>query len=63
LHLEGDVEIDLVPAGLTYAPEPFSPSEVDERALRSLVGVVKIKHTVVNGIPTFRSVAASSLSL
>jgi hypothetical protein len=62
LHLEGDVEIDLVPAGHTYASERLSPSEVDERALRGLVGVVKIIHTVANGIPTFRSAAASSLS-
>jgi len=63
LHLEGDVEIDLVPAGLTYDPERLSQSEVDERALRGLVGVVKIILTVVNGIPTFRTAASSSLSL
>jgi hypothetical protein len=48
---------------LPTAPERLSPSEVDERALRGLVGVVKIKHTVVNGIPTFRTAASSSLSL
>ena len=28
----------------------MSQDEVDERALRGLVGVVKISHTVVNGI-------------
>jgi hypothetical protein len=33
-----------------YDPELLSQSEVDERALRGLVGVVKISHTVVNGI-------------
>jgi len=27
-----------------------SQDEVDERALRGLVGVVKISHTVINGI-------------
>ena len=37
----------------TYDPERLSQSEVDERALRGLVGVVKIIHAVVNGIPTF----------
>jgi hypothetical protein len=31
-------------------PELLSQDEVDERALRGLVGVVKISHTVVNGI-------------
>jgi len=33
-----------------YDPELLSQSEIDERALLSLVGVVKISHTVVNGI-------------
>lgn len=33
-----------------YDPELLSQSEVDEQALRGLVGVVKISHTVVNGI-------------
>jgi hypothetical protein len=33
-----------------YDPELLSQNEVDERALRSLMGVVKISHTVVNGI-------------
>ena len=62
MHLEGDVEIGLVPAGLSRAPESLSPSEVAERALRGIVGVVTIKHTDVNGIPTFRTAASSSLS-
>jgi len=47
----------------TYDPERLSQSEVDERALRGLVGVVKIIHPVVNGIPTFRTAASSSLPL
>jgi len=33
-----------------YDPESLSRDEVDERALRGLIGVVKISHTVVNGI-------------
>ena len=33
-----------------YDPELLSQDEVDERALRGLVGVVKISHTVLNGI-------------
>ncbi len=33
-----------------YDPELLSQDEVDERALRGLVGVVKISHAVVNGI-------------
>jgi hypothetical protein len=33
-----------------YDPELLSHDEVDEHALRGLVGVVKISHTVVNGI-------------
>jgi hypothetical protein len=33
-----------------YDPELLSQDEVDERALRGLVGVVKISHSVVNGI-------------
>ena len=33
-----------------YDPELLSQGEVDERALRGLVGVVKISHTVINGI-------------
>jgi hypothetical protein len=34
----------------TYDPESLSQNEVDERALRGLVGVVKISHAVINGI-------------
>ncbi len=33
-----------------YDPELLSQDEVDEQALRGLIGVVKISHTVVNGI-------------
>jgi hypothetical protein len=33
-----------------YDPELLSQDEVDERALRGLVGVVKISHTVINGV-------------
>ena len=33
-----------------YDPELLSQDEVDEHALRGLTGVVKISHTVVNGI-------------
>src|SRR6516164_9232547 len=33
-----------------YDPELLSQDEVDERALRGLIGVVKISHTMVNGI-------------
>jgi hypothetical protein len=33
-----------------YDPQLLSQDEVDERALRGLVGVVKISHTVVNGV-------------
>ena len=33
-----------------YDPESLSQNEVDERALRGLVGVVKISHAVINGI-------------
>jgi hypothetical protein len=33
-----------------YDPELLSRDEVDERALRGLVGVVRISHTVVNGM-------------
>jgi hypothetical protein len=33
-----------------YDPELLNHDEVDERALRGLIGVVKISHTVVNGI-------------
>ena len=33
-----------------YDPELLSQDEVDERALRGLVGVVKISHTVVHGV-------------
>jgi hypothetical protein len=33
-----------------YDPELLSRDEIDERALRGLAGVVKISHTVVNGI-------------
>jgi hypothetical protein len=33
-----------------YDPELLSQDEIDERALRGLTGVVKISHTVRNGI-------------
>ena len=33
-----------------YDPESLSRDEIDERALRGLIGVVKISHTVLNGI-------------
>jgi hypothetical protein len=33
-----------------YDPDLLSQSEVDERALRGLVGVVKVSHTIINGI-------------
>ena len=33
-----------------YDPELLSQNQVDERALRGLVGVVKISHTVIHGI-------------
>jgi len=33
-----------------YDPELLSQNQLDEHALRGLVGVVKISHTVVNGI-------------
>ncbi len=33
-----------------YDPELLSHDEIDERALRGLVGVVKISHAIVNGI-------------
>ena len=33
-----------------YDPELLRNDEIDERALRGLVGVVKISHTVVNGV-------------
>ena len=33
-----------------YDPELLSRDEVDERAMRGLIGVVKISQTVVNGI-------------
>jgi hypothetical protein len=33
-----------------YDPELLSRDEIDERALRGLVGVVKISHTVINGL-------------
>ena len=33
-----------------YDPELLSQDEIDDRALRGLTGVVKISHTVVNGI-------------
>jgi hypothetical protein len=33
-----------------YDPERLSQDEIDERALRGLIGVVKISHTMVNGI-------------
>ena len=33
-----------------YDPELLSQDEVDERALRGLIGVVKVSHAVINGI-------------
>ncbi len=33
-----------------YDPEALTRDEIDERALRGLVGVVKVSHTVVNGV-------------
>jgi hypothetical protein len=33
-----------------YDPESLTRDEIDERALRGLVGVVKISHTVMNGV-------------
>jgi hypothetical protein len=33
-----------------YDPESLTRDEIDERALRGLVGVVKISHTVLNGV-------------
>src|SRR5271167_5248617 len=33
-----------------YDPELLSTSEIDERALRGLTGIVKISHRVINGI-------------
>jgi hypothetical protein len=33
-----------------YDPESLRQDEIDERALRGLTGVVKISHTVVNGV-------------
>src|SRR5215831_6834861 len=33
-----------------YDPELLRADQVDERALQGLVGVVKVRHTVVNGV-------------
>jgi hypothetical protein len=33
-----------------YDPELLTHDEIDERALRGLIGIVKISHTVVNGV-------------
>jgi hypothetical protein len=33
-----------------YDPESLTRDEIDERALRGLIGVVKVSHTVVNGV-------------
>jgi hypothetical protein len=33
-----------------YDPESLTRDEIDEKALRGLLGVVKISHTVVNGV-------------
>ena len=33
-----------------YDPELLSQDEIDERALRGLVGIVKISHTIINGL-------------
>jgi hypothetical protein len=44
------VKVGLVPADFLYDSELLSHDEVDERALRCLVGVAKIRHTALNGI-------------
>jgi hypothetical protein len=33
-----------------YDPEALTRDEIDEKALRGLIGVVKVSHTVVNGV-------------
>ena len=33
-----------------YDPESLTRSEIDERSMRGLIGVVKISHTVLNGV-------------
>jgi hypothetical protein len=33
-----------------YDPESLTRDEIDDRAMRGLVGVVKISHTVLNGV-------------
>jgi hypothetical protein len=33
-----------------YDPESLTRSEIDERAMRGLVGIVKISHSVLNGV-------------
>ncbi len=33
-----------------YDPESLTRDEIDERAMRGLVGIVKVSHTVVNGV-------------
>ena len=33
-----------------YDPEALTRDEIDEKALRGLIGVVKISHTIVNGV-------------
>ena len=33
-----------------YDPESLTRDEIDERALRGLIGVVKISHTILNGV-------------
>src|SRR5262249_33635596 len=45
-----------------YDPELLSRDEIDDRALRGLLGVVQISHSVVNGISVvnFDSFAAAS---
>jgi hypothetical protein len=34
-----------------YDPELLSGDEIDDHALRGLIGIVKISHTVLNGTP------------
>ena len=33
-----------------YDPESLTRSEIDERAMRGLIGIVKISHSVLNGV-------------
>ena len=44
------MEAGLVPPGFPLDPELLAHEQVDEKALPGLRGVVKISHTVINGI-------------